>query len=123
MLFRLFIDDGSCHVSGHPLAREIESKSSISQSFRFRLNMDTARNLEYLHQVEGRADCFNNLILVPPSSSESTSSNQMAVYFGGDVQNFESEMSDTSPWKLRYSLEQVAIRLAGRFPSHTILVV
>ncbi|XP_041857369.1 UPF0565 protein C2orf69 homolog isoform X1 [Melanotaenia boesemani] len=73
----------------------------------------------------------NDLLLVRPvSDGESNSdlmenSNKHVVFFHGDIQNFQEEMAlqpEGTQW-LSWSLEQVALILAQRFPDSHVWVV
>lgn len=70
----------------------------------------------------------NDLLLLRPQAqdhSSSTRSSKHVVFFHGDIQNFQEEMSlqpDSVQW-LQWSLEQVALILGRRFPDRYIWVV
>ncbi|KAM9805024.1 mitochondrial protein C2orf69 homolog [Neosynchiropus ocellatus] len=71
---------------------------------------------------------LNDLLLLRPrahADPEAAGSSRHVVFFHGDIQNFQDEMSqqsDAVPW-LRWSLEQVAVTLSGRFPDRHVWVV
>lgn len=65
------------------------------------------------------------LLLRPQTQGHTSSSSRHVVFFHGDIQNFQEEMSsqsDSSQW-LQWSLEQVAHILGCRFPDRYIWVV
>lgn len=71
----------------------------------------------------------NDLLLLRPASeghsAKEKSNNKHVVFFHGDIQNFQEEMSlqpEGSQW-LSWSLEQVALILGQRFPDRHIWVV
>lgn len=73
----------------------------------------------------------NDLLLLRPETDGQTASeskeksNKHVVFFHGDIQNFQEEMSlqpEGSQW-LCWSLEQVALTLGRRFPDRHIWVV
>ncbi|XP_053733339.1 mitochondrial protein C2orf69 homolog [Synchiropus splendidus] len=85
--------------------------------------------LQRLAAVPGSApEKVNDLLLLrprAPAEPEPAGSSRHAVFFHGDIQNFQDEMSqqsDAAPW-LRWSLEQVALTLSSRFPDHHVWVV
>ncbi|KAM7380892.1 hypothetical protein PAMP_004162 [Pampus punctatissimus] len=75
----------------------------------------------------------NDLLLLRPDSpgqaapepQDSSRNNRHVVFFHGDIQNFQEEMSvqpEGAQW-LSWSLEQVALILGQRFPDHHVWVV
>ncbi|XP_053184687.1 mitochondrial protein C2orf69 homolog [Scomber japonicus] len=96
------------------------------------------RRLQRLTAVPGSSPRRVNdllLLLLPDKASPSAGygvpgspgsrSNKHAVFFHGDIQNFQEEMSvqpEGSHW-LSWSLEQVAMTLGQRFPEHHVWVV
>ncbi|XP_029967750.1 mitochondrial protein C2orf69 homolog isoform X1 [Salarias fasciatus] len=67
----------------------------------------------------------NDLLLLRPHSGEKEEGNQHVVFFHGDIQNFQEEMSlqaEGSRW-LSWSLEEVALLLGRRFPRSHVWVV
>lgn len=88
------------------------------------------RRLQRLVAVPGHhPKRVNDLLLLRPETDNHTakekSNNKHVVFFHGDIQNFQEEMSlqpEGSLW-LRWSLEQVAFALGRRFPDCHIWVV
>ncbi|KAI4805299.1 mitochondrial protein C2orf69 homolog [Pseudochaenichthys georgianus] len=70
----------------------------------------------------------NDLLLLRPEAATEPGEgrgNSHVVFFHGDIQNFQEEMSlqpDGAPW-LSWSLEQVALTLGRRFPDRHVWVV
>ncbi|XP_068184788.1 mitochondrial protein C2orf69 homolog [Antennarius striatus] len=88
------------------------------------------QRLQRLRSVPGHEPSrVNDLLLLRPEAgqnpSEENSSNRHVVFFHGDIQNFQEEMSqqpDGCQW-LSWSLEQVALTLGRRFPGSHVWVV
>ncbi|XP_068602131.1 mitochondrial protein C2orf69 homolog [Brachionichthys hirsutus] len=87
------------------------------------------RRLQKLPSVPGRdPGRVNDLLLLRPDELHSPterSGNAHVVFFHGDIQNFQEEMSqqpDGSQW-VAWSLEQVALILGRRFPGRHVWVV
>lgn len=67
----------------------------------------------------------NDLLLLRPHAGEKEEGNRHVVFFHGDIQNFQEEMSlqaEGSRW-LSWSLEEVAVLLGRRFPDRHVWVV
>lgn len=78
-----------------------------------------------LERVAGLGGRFNNLIytMAPPTST-TTAFHSLVVYFGGDIQNFHSAMSEVdSKYCDAYCLESMATKLSARFAHSDILIV
>ncbi|KAF6738725.1 UPF0565 protein C2orf69-like [Oryzias melastigma] len=89
-----------------------------------------------LQRLRGVPGCdpsrVNDLLLLQPDTDDSSGShssgktpNKHVVFFHGDIQNFQEEMAlqpEGAQW-LSWSLEQVALILARRFPDSHIWVV
>ncbi|XP_063070788.1 mitochondrial protein C2orf69 homolog [Engraulis encrasicolus] len=59
------------------------------------------------------------------NSEMAESGNAHVVFFPGDIQNFQQEMSmqpDAAPWQ-SWSLERVALILGRRFPGHHVWII
>ncbi|XP_061548777.1 mitochondrial protein C2orf69 homolog [Phycodurus eques] len=77
-----------------------------------------------------KPNMLNDLLLLRPgnghdSQAENTSNSKHVVFFHGDIQNFQEEMSsepECAQW-LPWSLEQVGVTLGRRFPGHHVWVV
>ncbi|KAM3607390.1 uncharacterized protein V6R79_006906 [Siganus canaliculatus] len=89
------------------------------------------RRLQRLPAVPGcDPGRVNDLLLLRPEADggpegKEKSGNKHVVFFHGDIQNFQEEMSlqpDGSQW-LCWSLEQVALILGRRFPGRHVWVV
>ncbi|XP_067459047.1 mitochondrial protein C2orf69 homolog [Thunnus thynnus] len=93
------------------------------------------RRLQRLPAVPGFSpNRVNDLLLLRPDASghqgtsnphDRSRNNKHAVFFHGDIQNFQEEMAlqpEGAQW-LCWSLEQVALTLGRRFPDHHVWVV
>ncbi|XP_077392435.1 mitochondrial protein C2orf69 homolog [Festucalex cinctus] len=89
----------------------------------------SAQRLHKLLAVPGcKSNMLNDLLLLRPGDghdSQADSSSKHVVFFHGDIQNFQEAMSsqpECAQW-LAWSLEQVGVMLARRFPGHHVWVV
>ncbi|KAJ0070474.1 hypothetical protein NL108_011645, partial [Boleophthalmus pectinirostris] len=67
----------------------------------------------------------NELLLLRSQTQDNSSASKHVVFFHGDIQNFQEEMSlhsDAAQW-IGWSLEQVGQVLGRRFPDSHIWVV
>ncbi|XP_049584901.1 mitochondrial protein C2orf69 homolog [Syngnathus scovelli] len=108
------------------------SSSPASSSRPVGLSKDPdAPRVHKLLAVPGcKANMLNDLLLLRPgdgheSQADKSSISWHVVFFHGDIQNFQEEMSsqpECAQW-LAWSLEQVGVALGRRFPGHHVWVV
>lgn len=120
-------------AAGFTLITVAEHMSSVAGPAHCELRGPHGRRLQRLVGVSGCGpNRANDLLLLRPESdgegcpgTKERSNNRHVVFFHGDIQNFQEEMSvqpEAAPW-LSWSLEQVALILGRRFPDRNVWVV
>ncbi|XP_071774398.1 mitochondrial protein C2orf69 homolog [Centroberyx gerrardi] len=119
------------------VAKVMSSVAGTSSSEPPGLRPSGTQRLQRLVAVPGyNPSRVNDLLLLRPADGQSRcgsdgepaedgSSNTHVVFFHGDIQNFQEEMSlqpEGAQW-LSWSLEQVALTLGRRFPDRHVWVV